>query len=60
VRASSQLSSVGAASIDSTEDTLDLSQAVAALVSAKGDFASDLEIVTVADQMRGATIDLLA
>jgi len=60
VRASSQLSSMGAVSADGTRDTVDLSQAAVALVLAKDDFAANLEMVKVADQMERATVDLLA
>ena len=59
-RASSQLASAGAVSGDSAGDVVGLSQAAVALISAKDVFAANLEMMTVADRMERATVNLLA
>lgn len=56
---SSQFASPSALS-GGTVDTANLSQAATALLSAKGDFESNLELMKTADEMQQTAIDLLA
>jgi hypothetical protein len=59
-RASSQIAAAGLPPVDSTGDTVNLSQAAVALLSAKDDFAANLKVMKTADEMQRVAINLLA
>lgn len=58
--AASQLSSAGIAPSAGAGDTVDLSEAAVALISAKDDYASNVATMKIADDMVRETISLLA
>jgi len=59
--AASKIASLGASSpAESNPDTVDLSAAVVALLSAKNLYAANLGTVKVADELQQTTIDLIA
>ena len=59
-QAPSQIAAAGLPPVDSTGDTVNLSQAAVALLSAKNDFAANLKILKTAGKMGRVAIDLLA
>jgi hypothetical protein len=59
-RASSHIAAAGLPPVDSTGDTVNLSQATVALLSAKDDFAANLKVMKTADEMQRVAINLLA
>jgi len=60
-RTASRLASVGSGSPDGgVVDTLDLSQEMVALLSSKSEFAANINMLKVADDMQKSTISLLA
>jgi hypothetical protein len=60
-QAGGQLASIGANSSDGIPaDTVDLSQAAVSLLSAKNEFAANLKVLKIADELQRQTLDLLA
>ena len=58
--AASQLASAGIPPNGGAGDTVDLSEAAVALISAKDDYASNVATMKIADEMVRETINLLA
>jgi hypothetical protein len=54
-----RLSTAGSSADGTPVDTADLSQAAVALITAKNQFAANLNVVKVADQMQKSVLNLL-